>query len=244
MSLGIDISNNNGSVDLAAVKKAHPDLVVVGIKATEGTDFVDAYAARNFEQADKLGLVAQFYHFARPDKHPGTPGGVMEADFFLATIRPMVGHLRVGVPVLDYESAADLDFAEAFCRRVQQKLGYPPIIYCSGSRTAEVASRPFLRSCRLWIAAYGPSYSQYVPSGMHAVLWQYTDRLDGHLDASKVLSFAHLVPPLPPEYLYVSVGTRVVRKIRFGGGRVKAFFGKGLGKMVATGKRITLRRGR
>ena len=183
MSLGADISNHQGHFDVAALKRAHPDLVVLGVKAREGMTFRDAYADENFYQAERAGLVVNFYHFARPGVSPGYVAGVREAEYFWSAIKPHRSSPAFGRPVLDYEDAPDTAFAAGFCWRIQQLSGLKPMIYCPGSRTGEVP-----RGYPLWIAAYGESsIAKYVPRGARVFMWQYTDKLDGrNLDVSHV----------------------------------------------------------
>lgn len=187
MSLGIDISNVNGTVDLAALKKAHPSLSVLGVKRSEGHSFVDVDFPANFGRAAALGLVVTPYHFARPESDAGSDGGRREADFFCSLLAGFTKNPACGRPVLDYETVKDIAYAEAFCARVRQALGVWPMIYCSGSRVAEIDSSPILRDLHLWVAAYGAGYRQYIGTHKGTVaMWQYTDKLDGRFDASQV----------------------------------------------------------
>lgn len=66
---GIDISNNNGHVDLSAAHAAgKADFVVLKVSEDlPGTpDFYDSYAWDNLQQARALGIPVGFYHFVRP----------------------------------------------------------------------------------------------------------------------------------------------------------------------------------
>ncbi len=220
--LGIDVSNNNGHVDVAALKRAHPNLAVLGVKATEGTGFMDGNRGDNFSQATKLGLVVNFYHFARPSEHPGATGGVLEANYFWEAVKAYKGGALFGRLVLDYEEQADPAFAKAFCDRIRVLSGVAPMVYVSGSRTGEVPHQDY----PLWIAAYGPSVKQYVPQGAQLFMWQYTDALDGHFDASHVYaSNEQLLGQERKRLTLVIVGKagRVFKRIPFGGHRVKRF---------------------
>lgn len=222
--LGIDVSNNNGHVDVAALKHAHPDLIVLGVKASEGTGYMDNYRSENFSQAQKAGLVVNFYHFARPSEHPGAAGGVVEADYLWDAVKVYRAEASFGRLVLDYEEHADPVFAKAFCDRIKELSGTAPIVYLSGSRTGEAP-----KGYPLWIAAYGPQVESYVPQGAELYLWQYTDKLDGHFDASHVyVTEAELLgqAPAPATKRVLEVagkGGRVFRVIHYGGGRVKRF---------------------
>lgn len=238
MNLGIDVSNNNGAISVAALKRAHPELVVLGVKATEGLTFRDAYAGANFRAAAAAGLVVNLYHFGRPSANPGTSGGVAEANAFWAAVSAYRKSPAFGRLVLDYEDAHDPAYAVAFVARIRALSGVEPMVYVSGSRTGEVAST----GCPLWIAAYGPSVTEYVPKGSRLFLWQYTDRLDGHLDASHVyVSRSALLGRSSYTVLDVIRGGKTVATIRYGGGRVRHYLTKTLPYAIARGP-LTLRR--
>lgn len=240
--LGIDISNNNGHVAVGAIKIQHPDLVVLGVKATEGTSFHDATFADNFEQGAAAGLVVTPYHFARPSANPGAAGGKREAEFFWSAIKAYAKSPAFGRPVLDYEEHADEAFAAAFVKRIRELSGVVPMVYVSGSRTGEVGHL----GCPLWIAAYGSSVSQYVPVGAHMFMWQFTDNYGGlHIDASHVYVDRSelLAHPAPSAELQVVKGGKVVQRIKYGAGRVRAFLRSRRVVRVLAGGAILRKRG-
>lgn len=147
---GIDISNNNGSMNLADVPF---DFVIC--KATEGTGFVDRYCNGFMEQAAKLNKPRGVYHFART----GDP--IAQADFFLKHVEGYVGE---AILALDWENGGDYDltvlaqgplWAKRWLDRVYEKTGVKPIIYTSKSVTREydwsaVANAGY----KLWLAQY------------------------------------------------------------------------------------------
>ena len=235
--LGIDVSNNNGVVDVAGLKKAHPNLVVLGVKATEGTGFVDQERGANFSKAIKEGLVVNFYHFARPSEHPGQTGGVVEANFFWEHVKAYKAGDLFGRFVLDYEEHADPAFAKAFCDRIRVLSGVAPMVYLSGSRTGEAP-----KGYPLWIAAYGPQVASYVPAGAKLYMWQYTDALDGHFDASDVyVTQDELLGKTEPRRVLEVTGRfgRVFKRIPYGAGRVKRYLrSKAAKKDKAQGRRF------
>lgn len=248
MSLAIDLSNNNGAgFDFASFKKAHPHLVAVQAKASEGKTFSDPDFSTFFNRATKEGLVVNPYHYARPDVDKGIVGGVAEADKLISEIKPYLGHKLLGRPVMDYESVQALDFAEAFCKRIRNKLGVWPIIYCSGSRVEEIDRRPLLKSLELWVAVYGASFQQYVgPHSGTVVQWQFTDNYENlGIDASHVFVPAdHLLMhrPKPVVIEQVVVGGRVVRQVVTGGGRVTRLLRSPLVRRLVKAGRVVFRR--
>lgn len=59
--LGIDISNNNGNLDLSNLKNS--GLKIVYVKATEGRTFKDSHMENFYEQAKNNGFLVGAYHF-------------------------------------------------------------------------------------------------------------------------------------------------------------------------------------
>lgn len=67
---GIDISNNNGHVDLRRVKDAGYEFVILKISEDDwgDDDFFDRFAAENLANARALGMGVGVYTFLRPSK--------------------------------------------------------------------------------------------------------------------------------------------------------------------------------
>lgn len=127
MQNGIDISNHQGKMDLAAVlKQTATDFVIC--KATEGTGFVDKYCDKFMVIAQNAKKQIGFYHFARPEYNTARA----EADFF---IRQTKGYFNKGIPVLDWESAgkSNVKWAKEWLDRVYSVTGVKPVIYMSES---------------------------------------------------------------------------------------------------------------
>src|SRR6478672_5782106 len=64
---GIDVSNNNGSVNWSSVYGNGARFAFA--KATEGNYFQDAYFNGNMNNGKNAGLKMGAYHFARPDQN-------------------------------------------------------------------------------------------------------------------------------------------------------------------------------
>lgn len=127
MQNGIDISNHQGKMDLAAVlKQTATDFVIC--KATEGTGFVDKYCDKFMVIAQNAKKQIGFYHFARPEYNAARA----EADFF---VRQAKGYFNKGIPVLDWESAgkSNVKWAKEWLDRVYSVTGVKPVIYMSES---------------------------------------------------------------------------------------------------------------
>ena len=127
MQNGIDISNHQGKMNLAAVlKQTATDFVIC--KATEGTGFVDKYCDKFMVIAQNAKKQIGFYHFARPEYNTARA----EADFF---VRQTKGYFNKGIPVLDWESAgkSNVKWAKEWLDRVYSVTGVKPVIYMSES---------------------------------------------------------------------------------------------------------------
>ncbi|MDD5794646.1 GH25 family lysozyme [Clostridium sp. HCP1S3_A12] len=90
---GIDVSNNNGSINFSNVKSSGIECVYV--KATEGTTFVDKYKNTFYNLAKQSGLYVGFYHFLVATSSPET-----QAENFFNEIKNYKNDL---VPMLDVE---------------------------------------------------------------------------------------------------------------------------------------------
>ena len=127
MQNGIDISNHQGSMDLAKVlKQTKTDFVIC--KATEGLKFVDKFCDKFMVIAQDAGKQVGFYHFARPEWNSAKA----EADFFL---RQTKGYFGKGIPVLDWESSgkSNVKWAKEWLDYIYDKTGVKPVIYMSES---------------------------------------------------------------------------------------------------------------
>jgi GH25 family lysozyme M1 (1,4-beta-N-acetylmuramidase) len=169
---GIDVSNNNGAVDWAAV--ARSGVTFAFLKATEGTSFVDVYYPINRTAAHAQGIKVGAYHFARP----GRSGPEQQAEYFLAAARPAPAEL---VPVLDLEDDGGLRTAQVqrwtagFLGAIERELGVKAIIYSgpwfwrSHVGNADFSEHP------LWLAQYTRSRTADVPGAWKAyTIWQHS----------------------------------------------------------------------
>lgn len=190
----IDLSNNNGGrVDFAKVFAGGTRRIY--LKATEGTNFVDATYLQRRHAANAEKLLTGAYHFAHGKVSPKE-----EADFFLKHIGVLhpAKDLR---PVLDLEmgtaSAAFGKWAVEWLAEVKKHVGIVPLVYSYAS---------FAESCKftkppapLWLAAYGPNDGKEHPYSTprpwrSVVAHQYTSKatvkgVTGYVDQSRVFNF-------------------------------------------------------
>ena len=172
MLKGIDISNWQGGLDLTALRGVD----FAFMKATEGTGFVDAFCDPWVQQADGIGMLWGFYHFAR--SHPAAE----EARFFIENTRNYFG---CGIPVLDWETGQSVEWVNEFVRTVHAETGVWPWIYANPWRFNQGGVEP---NCGRWIASYPDVLNpglDYDPGEVPetdglVVCWQYAS--DGQVD--------------------------------------------------------------
>jgi GH25 family lysozyme M1 (1,4-beta-N-acetylmuramidase) len=180
---GVDVSDHNGTIDWAAVKKSGRAFAFM--KATQGTYNTQATFSRNWNGSKSSGVLRSPYHFFDPRED-----GVMQADKFLG----VVGLVEAGdlAPMLDLEcpdgdanclytgepgivaGALVVARALAWLETVEQRTGRKPIIYSYpawfgslGTDTSKLAAYP------LFIATLSNCAS--VPSPWtKAAFWQYS----------------------------------------------------------------------
>lgn len=189
--IGIDISNHQGKAKLNLDKllTKHPEIRVVIIKSSEGTNFDDAYDEEFIRIALAHGCIVGVYHYARPDKN----GWLAEAKFFMSLTKRYKGKVFY---VLDWEvrsAAKKVEWAESFLAYVAKETGSTPIFY-SYESLINSADYSRINKYPLWVA----KYRDYTPDKnfdmssagsapkvkwWHSYIgWQWTSvgRLDGY----------------------------------------------------------------
>jgi lysozyme len=167
MAKGIDVSNNNGHVDWAAVAAAGYRYAMC--KATEGLGFVDSFYTANRAGAHAHGLAFGAYHFFTPGEDARA-----QAEFFLKHATPKRGDI---VPTLDYERPpAERAPAELFVAAIHNDIGHWPMFYSYLSFVQSMrvpASSPLAR-CPLWLADFTIARPAS-PAPWHEItIWQHS----------------------------------------------------------------------
>ena len=144
-------------------------------------------AADAYKKTGLLGL----YHFGW-----GKQADV-EAEFFIEQVKKL-GYLGKAMLVLDYENSCTergQTWVYKFVKRVEELVGYKPVIYASGS--VITSQNLFSLGCPIWCASYYKGYEEidgYDTSGMKiypgcekSIMWQFTSEgylsgYDGRLD--------------------------------------------------------------
>jgi len=174
LTVAIDISNNNGIVDLSYCHAAGVGIVIA--KATEGVGYHDAFYFRNVAHAHSWSLKVGAYHFARPSANTGAA----EAVSFL---QELAGGESVDFIALDLEddrvsATADLGaFVIDWYEHVHEVFRRPIYLYTShgyalahGLLNSEAAAY-----FRLWLASWELTPPTSLSGWSRIGGWQFTD---------------------------------------------------------------------
>lgn len=168
---GIDVASWQGDPDWDAVAASGITFAIT--KTTEDTGYVNPTFARNWSEIRRVGLVRGAYHFARPEGFDA----VDEADFFVDIVESH-GIDEGDILVLDLESGSgDLGpWTLAFCRRVEERVGYKPMIYTGAWFTSShnIGAYPELAEYGLWLAAYQSQMPPAPAPWEFVAIWQYS----------------------------------------------------------------------
>lgn len=187
--IGIDISNHQGKarLDLDKLLTKHPEIRVVIVKSSEGTNFDDAYDEEFIRIALAHGCIVGVYHFAQPTKN----SWLAEAKFFLKLTLKYKGKVFY---VLDWERSGSVIWAKSFLDYVRAQTGSTPIFYSYESMINAHDFSSIAAEYPLWVARYRdytPDYNFDMSNAGKApqvkwwssyIGWQWTSvgRLDGY----------------------------------------------------------------
>jgi GH25 family lysozyme M1 (1,4-beta-N-acetylmuramidase) len=174
MRLAIDISNNNGIVDLGYCHDA--GVGVVGVKATEGVNFHDDFYYRNVSHARSWALAVGAYDFARPSANTGA----QEAKTFIDEVE---GGEPVDFLALDMEddrvspTAGLAGFALDWWEHVSNRFKVPIYLYTSYgyARAHDLSNSLEVADFRLWLASWSITKPTSIPGWARIGAWQFTD---------------------------------------------------------------------
>lgn len=191
LMVGIDISNHQGraKMDLDKVLTKHPEIKVVIIKSSEGTDYDDAYDEGFIEIALKHGCKVGVYHFARPGKN----SYLAEAKFFLKLTLKYKGKVFYVLDWEDKSGASKASWAKGWLDYVAKETGSTPVFY-SYESMINANNYSSFNNYPLWVAKYRDYGIDYNFDMSHAgtapnvkwwssyIAWQWTSvgRLDGY----------------------------------------------------------------
>jgi lysozyme len=165
---GIDLSHHNGPVDWARLGTEPLDFVY--LKATEGSDHVDARFQENWQAATRLGWQTGAYHFYLLCRD-----GASQAENFIRQVEVRAGTLP---PAVDLEHAHNcrarggrtetLEELRTFLSALEAEYGTVPVIYTTPAFHAEWLAGEGFDGHPLWIRSLdGPPHIPYA-------IWQYS----------------------------------------------------------------------
>lgn len=142
---GIDISNWQAGIDLT---KVPCDFAIV--KATQGTGYTNPDYARAISQVLGAGRLGGAYHYVSGGNAQA------EADHFVDVVGGNVGRVVLAIDWEQGDNSAwgNAAYLDAVVARVIERTGVKPLIYCSQSVVASIASIASARDCGLWVAQY------------------------------------------------------------------------------------------
>ena len=149
---GIDVSEYQSQIDWDEVLLSKHPLRFVFIRATMGSNGLDAEFTRNWSETKRVGLQRGAYHYYRPFENSSD-----QAKHFMANVRLQAGDMP---PVLDVErmspfGAANLrEGIKNWLKIIEKHYHCKPIIY-TGRYFYEQQLKGFVDGYPLWIASYG-----------------------------------------------------------------------------------------
>lgn len=168
-SRGVDLASYQGAPNFDAMKLSGIEFAIT--KVTEGTSYAFPGHRRNRSEAQRTGMVAGLYHFAKA----GDPAA--EARFFLGAAGPLVDGEFL---CLDWETSYSdpVAWCSAWLSTVQSQTGLRPLIYLNESTVRRYDWGPIARSnFALWLAKYdGSTNVVTAPHWGQPTIKQYTDK--------------------------------------------------------------------
>lgn len=142
---GVDVSGWQAGIDLATVPL---DFAIV--KATQGTGYINPDYSRAISQVLGAGRLGGAYHYVSGGNAQA------EADHFIDVVGSNVGRVILAIDWEQGDNSAwgNAAYLDAVVARVIERTGVKPLIYCSQSVVASIASIASARDCGLWVAQY------------------------------------------------------------------------------------------
>lgn len=175
---GIDVAVYQGNPAWPAV--ARSGVAFAFTKATQGVGYVNPTFAYNWAGIPAAGLVAGAYHFPEPDENAPED----EVAHFLATVEAQGGARAGDLLALDLEDfegslarANDVGgWALAWLRRVEQLVGFKPLLYTNPSTIVEhsLFGYPALAEYGLWLANYRETMPSAPAPWERIAFWQHS----------------------------------------------------------------------
>ena len=168
---GIDVSSWQGNINFTDVKNS--GIYIVYIKSSEGTNYIDPYFERNYQNAKANGLKVGFYHYVTARN---TEEARNQANFFAKVISGKEPDCKLA---MDFESFDNLsineinEISKVFLETLQNATNKEVVIYSNSYSARNIFSKN-LNIYPLWVANYGVSEPAGNDKWSTWVGWQYT----------------------------------------------------------------------
>lgn len=149
---GIDVSEWQGNIVWSEVRDE--GIKIAYIRSSEGNNYIDPDAIKNYEEAKKNGIKVGFYHYLTA-KSEGE--AIEQARFFVSVIQGLNVDCKL---CMDFENFEGLDIeeinaiAETFLEEVQKFSGKDVIIYSDAYNAAQIFSEELSTKYPIWVADY------------------------------------------------------------------------------------------
>lgn len=182
---GIDVSEWQGEITWENVRSS--GIRIAYIRASEGNNYIDPDAIRNYNGAKENGIKVGFYHYltARNQEE-----AIEQAEFFVSVVKGLNIDCRLA---MDFESFEGLTIDEinliskTFLEKVERLSGKEVIIYSDAYNAAYTFSQELASKYPIWVADYGVQEPgngnwkvwdgfQYTDEGKIAGIEDYVDR--------------------------------------------------------------------
>ena len=201
---GIDVSKWQGNVDWAAQWNAGKRFAWV--KATENTNYVNAYFNQQYGGSYNQGFIRGAYHFATPN----TSSGATQANYFSAhgggwsaDGKTLPGALDMeynpyGATCYGLSQAAMAAWIRDFSNTYKARWNKYPAIYTSTSWWSQcVGNNSFASTNPLWVARYASAPGTLPYNWGTYTVWQYSstpidqDQFNGDMSRLQVFATNH-----------------------------------------------------
>lgn len=150
---GIDVSEWQGEINWEEVSSS--GIKIVYIRASEGNNYQDPDALRNYNGAKENGIKVGFYHYLTATNEREA---VEQARFFVSIIKGLNVDCRLA---MDFESFDGLGLEEinqislTFLQEVERLSGKGVIIYSDAYNASRTFSEELATKYPIWVANYG-----------------------------------------------------------------------------------------
>ncbi len=169
---GIDVSEWQGEINWESVSRA--GIKIAYIRASEGNNYEDPYAIKNYNGAKENGIKVGFYHYLTATNETEA---LDEAEFFVSIIKGLQVDCRLAMDFEYFDSLTREEINQistTFLEEVKRLSGKEVVIYSDAYNAAYTFSEELANQYPVWVADYGASE----PGNGNWETWegfQYTD---------------------------------------------------------------------